>query len=67
MQHSRSKHTKIIYHFLRDHAQKGVITLEFMGTKYQLVDILIKPLNEDKFVKIRLELGLISIRLDLCH
>ena len=46
MQHSRTKHIEIRHHFLGDHAQKGDITLEFVGTKDQLADILTKPLSE---------------------
>ena len=39
MQHFRTKHIEIRHHFLRDHAKKVDITLEFKGTKDQLVDI----------------------------
>ena len=46
MQHSRTKHIEIRHHFLRDHVQKGDITLEFVSTKDQLADIFIKPLSE---------------------
>ena len=44
MQHSKTKHIEIRHHFLRDHAQKGNITLEFVRTEDQLVDIFTKPL-----------------------
>ena len=47
MQHSRTKHIEIIHHFLRDYAQKGDITLEFVSTKDQFTDIFIKPLIEE--------------------
>ena len=57
MQHSRTKHTEIRHYFLRDHAQKGDITLEFVSTKDQLVDIFTKPLSEEQFVDIRRQLG----------
>ena len=50
MQYSRTKHIKSRHHFLRDHAQKDDITLEFVSTKDQLVIIFIKPLSEEKFV-----------------
>ena len=33
VQHFRTKHIEIRHHFLRDHAQKGDITLEFVSTK----------------------------------
>ena len=59
MQHSRTKHIEIRHHFLRDHAQKGDITLEFVSTKDQLVDIFTKPLSEEKFVDIRRQLGVV--------
>ena len=49
VQHSRTKHKEIKYHFLRDHAQKGDITLEFVRIEDQLADILTKPLNEEQF------------------
>ena len=61
MQHSRTKHIEIRHHFLRDQAQKGDITLEFVSTKDQLVDIFTKPLSEEKFVDIRRQLGVISL------
>ena len=35
LQHSRTKHIEIRYYFLRNHAQKGDITLEFVRTEDQ--------------------------------
>ena len=61
VQHSRTKHIEIRHHFLRDHAQKGDITLEFVSTKDQLADIFTKPLSEEQFVDIRRQLGVISL------
>ena len=60
VQHSRTKHIEIRHHFLKDHAQKGDITLEFVSTKDQLADIFTKPLSEEQFVDIRRQLGVIS-------
>ena len=57
VQHSRTKHIEIRHHFLRDHAQKGDITLEFVITKDQLADIFTKPLSEEQFIDIRRQLG----------
>ena len=59
MQHSRTKHIEIRHHFLRDHAQTGDITLEFVNTKDQLANIFTKPLCEEQFIEIRRQLGLI--------
>ena len=61
VQHSRTKHIEIRHHFLRDHAQKGDITLEFVRTKDQLANIFTKPLSEEQFVDIRRQLGVISL------
>ena len=61
MQHSRTKHIEIRHQFLRDHAQKGDITLEFVSTQDQLANIFTKPLSEEQFVDIRRQLGVISL------
>ena len=61
MQHFRTKHIEIIHHFLRDHAQKDDITLEFVSTKDQFADIFTKPLSEERFFDIRRQLGVISL------
>ena len=61
MQHSRTKHIEIRHYFLRDHAQKGDITLEFVRTEDQLANILTKPLNKEQFVNFRMQLGVITL------
>ena len=61
VQHSRTKHIEIKHHFLRDHAQKGDITLEFVSTKDQLDDLFTKPLSEEQFIDIRRQLGVFSL------
>ena len=42
IQHSRTKHIEIMYHFIRDHMQKCDIELNFVCTKNQLTNIFIK-------------------------
>jgi hypothetical protein len=44
VEHSRTKHIAIRYHFLRDHQQKGDIEIAYINTKEQLADIFTKPL-----------------------
>ena len=61
IQHSRTNHIEIRHHFLRDHAQKGDIKLEFVSTKDQLINIFTKPLSEELFVYIRRQLEVISL------
>jgi hypothetical protein len=46
VEHSRTKHIAIWYHFLRDHQQKGDIEIAYINTKDQLADIFTKPLDE---------------------
>jgi hypothetical protein len=46
VEHSRTKHIAIWYHFLRDHQQKGDIEIAYINTKEQLADIFTKPLDE---------------------
>ena len=66
VQHSRTKHIEIRHHFLRDHAKKDDITLEFVSTKDQFANIFMKPLSEEQFVDIRRQLGVISLRINDC-
>ena len=61
MQHSRTKHIKIRHHFLRDHTQKGDITLKFISTKDQLAKIFTKPLSEEQFVYMKRQIRVISL------
>lgn len=58
--HSRTKHIEIRHHFLRDHVQKGDITLEFISTNHQIADILTKPLALERFASLRRGLGLLD-------
>jgi hypothetical protein len=65
VEHSRTKHIVIRYHFLRDHQQKGDIEIAYINTKDQLADIFTKPLDEQSFTKLRNELNILdSINFD---
>ena len=59
--HSRIKHIDIRYYFLRDHVQKKDISMHFIGTDKQLADIFTKALNEQRFLTLRSELGMIDL------
>ena len=61
IQHSRTKHIEIRHHFLRDNVQKGDVVIKFVSTENQLADIFTKPLSEEHFIKIRHELGMMSV------
>ena len=58
MQHSRTKHIEARHHFIRDHMEKGNVTLSFISTHYQLADIFTKPLSLDHVAYICMELGI---------
>jgi hypothetical protein len=57
--HSRIKHIKVKYHFLRDNVEKGNIDLIHVPTEKQLADILTKPLDQATFARLRGELGVV--------
>jgi hypothetical protein len=61
VQHSRTKHIDIRYHFIRDHVSKGDIKIDGVSTDDQLADIFTKPLDESQFCKLRNELNVIDI------
>ena len=62
IEHSRTKHIAIPYHFLRDHQQKGDNEIAYINTKEQLVDIFTKQLNEQTSTKLRHELNILDSR-----
>ncbi|GKE06575.1 retrovirus-related pol polyprotein from transposon TNT 1-94 [Tanacetum coccineum] len=49
IQHSRTKHIDIRYHFIKDHVEKGTIELYFVGMEYQLADLFTKALPKERF------------------
>ena len=59
VQHSKTKHNQICHHFLRDHVLKGGISIDHVNTEDQLA-ILIKPLDEKRFSKLRCELNILE-------
>ncbi|KAJ9557063.1 hypothetical protein OSB04_011677 [Centaurea solstitialis] len=48
VQHSRTKHIDIRYHFIKDHVEKGNIELYFVESDYQLADLFTKPFDEKR-------------------
>jgi hypothetical protein len=62
VEHSRTKHIDIRYHFLRDHQQRGDIEIAYVSTHNQLADIFTKLLDEKSFRKLRNELNTLDSR-----
>ncbi|GKC02363.1 retrovirus-related pol polyprotein from transposon TNT 1-94 [Tanacetum coccineum] len=49
VQHSKTKHIDIWYHFIKEHVEKGTVEIYFVGTEYQLVDLFTKALPKERF------------------
>jgi len=60
VQHSRTKHIDIRYHFIREHVMNGTIELHFVPSEKQLADIFTKPLDESTFSRLVSELGMLN-------
>nr|GEU89755.1 hypothetical protein [Tanacetum cinerariifolium] len=58
VQHSRSKHIDIRYHFIKEHVENGVIELYFVNMKYQLADIFTKALGRERIKFLINKLGM---------
>ena len=53
VQHSKSKHIEIRYHFIQDLVEERVVCLEFIHTDNQKADIFTKPLDGPQFESLR--------------
>ncbi|GJQ96426.1 retrotransposon protein, putative, ty1-copia subclass [Tanacetum coccineum] len=60
VQHSRSKHIDIRFHFIKEHVENRVIELYFVNTEYQLADIFTKALGRDRIEFLINKLGMRS-------
>ena len=60
VQHSKTKHIALRYHFIKDHVEDRNIEIHFVKTTEQLADIFTKPLDEKSFVRILAGLGMIN-------
>ncbi|GKD86799.1 retrovirus-related pol polyprotein from transposon TNT 1-94 [Tanacetum coccineum] len=49
VQHSKTKHIDIWYHFIKEHVEKGTVEIYFVGTEYQLADLFTKALPKERF------------------
>nr|GFA83288.1 retrovirus-related Pol polyprotein from transposon TNT 1-94 [Tanacetum cinerariifolium] len=65
VQHSRSKHIDIRYHFIKEQVENGVIELYFVNTENQLVDLFTKALGRDTIEFLTNKLGMRSFTPDM--
>ena len=49
VQHSKTKHIEIRYHFTRDLVERKIVALDYIPTERQNADIFTKPLDRSKF------------------
>ncbi|GJT74762.1 reverse transcriptase domain-containing protein [Tanacetum coccineum] len=61
VQHSRTKNIDIIYHFIKEQVDNGVVELYFVRTEYQLADIFTKALGRERLEFIINKLGMRSM------
>nr|GEZ18517.1 copia protein [Tanacetum cinerariifolium] len=58
VQHSHTKHIDVIYHFIKEKVEKGIVELFFVRDEYQLADLFTKALPEDRFKYLVRRLGM---------
>ena len=56
--HPKTKHISIKYHYIRDLIKDSKITLKYCPTGKMLVDIFTKPIAGEKFIKLRSMIGM---------
>ncbi|GJZ57015.1 hypothetical protein Tco_0612509 [Tanacetum coccineum] len=61
VQHSRSKHIDVRYHFIKEQVENGVMELYFVRTEYQLANIFTKALPRERFNFLVEKLGMKSM------
>ncbi|KAI3715213.1 hypothetical protein L6452_22185 [Arctium lappa] len=61
VQHSKTKHIDIRYHFLKHHVEHGTIEMYFVPTDYQLVDHFTKALDEKRFTFLVGKIGMLNM------
>ncbi|GJY61494.1 retrovirus-related pol polyprotein from transposon TNT 1-94 [Tanacetum coccineum] len=61
MQHFRTKHIAVRYHFFKEQVENEIVGLYFVKTAYQLVDIFTKALPRERFEFLIKRLGMQGI------
>jgi hypothetical protein len=59
--HGQSKHIEVKYYLVWESPENGQINVKFIRSEEQLSDILTKPLDRVKFLKIRTKIDLINV------
>ena len=64
IQHARTKHIDIRYHYVREALQQGIICLSYCPTDKQLADLLTKGLPREGFEVLRKAMGMDATKVD---
>ncbi|KAJ9546890.1 hypothetical protein OSB04_019433 [Centaurea solstitialis] len=67
MQHSKTKHIDIRYHFLKHHVEEGNVEMYFVTTEFQLADLFTKALDEKRFNFLVEKIGMKVASQSLCE
>nr|GEZ37981.1 hypothetical protein [Tanacetum cinerariifolium] len=65
VQHSRTKHIDVRYHFIKEKVEKGIAELFFVRTEYQLADLFTKALPEERFKYLVRQLGRMPTKIEI--
>ena len=60
VQHSRTKHREIRYHFIRDLGERKIVVLEYIPTEHQNAHIFTKPYDRSRFESLYQVIGVIT-------
>ncbi|KAJ9556867.1 LOW QUALITY PROTEIN: hypothetical protein OSB04_011481 [Centaurea solstitialis] len=60
VQHYRTKHINIRYHFIKDHVEKGNVELFFVESERQIADLFTKAFDEKRHYYILSKLGMLD-------
>jgi hypothetical protein len=65
--HEWSKHIRVRYHFIRGCLEEGNFKACYINIKYQLADLLTKPLGRIKFLELCSRIGMIQLSHKMTH
>ena len=61
MHHSKMKHIRVRYHFIKEHVEEGTVEIHFVKIDYQLADLFTKALSKERFDELVQRIGMRSL------